>query len=366
LADDVEVTSANIPQRLATLMLYGRETDRAARLSAILVRTDSYDSALARLNEIGDSLFTGERQEEVLEMLPRLMIEIDPACHFPTSTRFPVRQRVTNELTQKKLVERWPHMSMECLGGKTPAEVAADPAWRVPLEATFAGLESFTQVNRLNLNVDAVRQSLGLPIPEPIVPTGQGDETLISNLHRVDPEKLDDKFLSHLYELARVFAAHKASLRLGNEMLRRGDKLSASERYQVLLDMAQNAGDRDTAVAHLTEARKAATAANLSPAAALLAELPLRLLNAEVTEAQEILGVVQSKHIREPGVAEALYRILREFGIIRDEQVRSMEQPEMAAVNRPTAPDAGSTLWTPDAPPPSDQAERPSKLWLPD
>jgi hypothetical protein len=135
----------------------------------------------------------------------------------------------------------------------------------------------------------------------------------------------------------------------------------------VLLDLAQHTGDREAAVAHLTRARKEAAAANLSPAAALLAEFPLRLLNSEMAEAQEILGVLQTKHMREPGVAETLYRLLREFGIIRDEHLQSMPQGEMAAApSRPAAPDAGSALWTPDAPAPSGEGERPSKLWLPD
>lgn len=368
LADGDEVSLENVPRRLASLMLYGRETDRPARLVAVLIKSDSYDSTVAKVNEIGGNLFTGERQEEVIDMLPRLMAEVDPACHFSPRTRPKVRQQVSNALTQQRLQERWPHIPVECLGGKSPAEVVADPAWRIPLEAALAVLDATAEVSHAGWNVDAVRQSVGLPALEPVVLTGDPDEVPLPDLSRIDLEKLTNEQLVRCYTLARFFAANKARLRFGLEVLRRGCLETPAERYQLLLELAQQSDDHDASIGLLVQARKEAAAANLSPAAALLAEFSHRLFNGDAAEAQEILNTLQSKHMREPGVPELLFRLLREHGIIRDEHLESMQQAAMSGAppQPPPAADTGSALWTPDAPAPSGEGERPSKLWLPD
>ncbi len=369
LADDVEVTHENVPQRIATLMLFGRETDRPARLDAVLVKSDAYDSTVAKLNEIGGNLFTGDRREEVVDTLPRLLMEIDPACHFPPRTRPQVRRQVSEALTQQRLQERWPHIAAEYLGGKSPAEVMADPAWRIPLEAALMTLESIGEVSRSGWDVDALRRSLGLPVPASIALTGDVNQIALPKLHRIDPESLSTEQLGRCYGLARLFVATKAIWRLGNELLRRGCLESPEERYQIQLELAQYTDNYEAALGLLAQAKKEAVAANLSPAGALLSELSLRLRNGEVAEAQEVLTTLQTKHIREPGVAELLYRILRESGILRDEHVEEMQRSMTpAAAQRPPAAEtgSGSALWTPDAHPSSGEGEPPSKLWLPD
>ena len=367
LADGVEVTLENVPRRIASLMLFGRETDRPARLDAILIKSDAFESTVAKLNEIGGNLFTGERQEEVIEMLPRLMAEVDPACHFPPRTRPQIRQQVSDALTQRRLQERWPHIPAEYLGGKSPAEVMADPASRIPLEASLVMLDAIAEISHAGWDVDAVRQTLGLPVPAPIAVTDGLDAVALPELHRIDLASLNDETLERAYGISSLFAATKARLRFGHELLRRGCLERPADRYQVLLDLAQHADSHESSLGLLAQAKKEAVAAHVSPAAALLAELSHRLMNGEMAEAQEVLNTLQCNHVREPGVQELLFRLLREHGIIRDEHLQKMQQAAMSgAPQQPTPPDTGSALWTPDAPAPSREGEQPSKLWLPD
>ena len=103
-----------------------------------------------------------------------------------------------------------------------------------------------------------------------------------------------------------------------------------------------------------------------SPARWLLAELSVRLPRMEAERCNQIVQTLQSQHLNEPGVADGLYRMLVNYGVISPDGTpaggQAAPQPAMPAE---PAPPAGG-LWTPDSPTPPAGGERgKSKLWVP-
>ena len=115
----------------------------------------------------------------------------------------------------------------------------------------------------------------------------------------------------------------------------------------------------------LAGVKKTAADAGESPARWLLAELSIRLSQADTSECQKLVQTIQTRYMQEPGVAQGLYEILVSYGIISPEGMpagpRPAAQPQLAAA--PVAEPA-SKLWTPDAPAAEAGGEK-SKLWIP-
>jgi hypothetical protein len=73
-------------------------------------------------------------------------------------------------------------------------------------------------------------------------------------------------------------------------------------------------------------------------------------------------------HMKEPGVATAVYRVLAQAGLIHPSQIRQEQAPRGETVDLSiagAAPAPASGLWTPEgaAPP---REEKKSSLWLPE
>jgi hypothetical protein len=101
----------------------------------------------------------------------------------------------------------------------------------------------------------------------------------------------------------------------------------------------------------------------------MLVEFTLRLRRREEAEAQRVLKTITSKHMREPGVAQAVYSLLAQLGLIEIDPTtgRPMMTGGMPVPGGAPAPASPSGLWTPDqgAAPAHAASGSKSKLWVP-
>jgi hypothetical protein len=125
--------------------------------------------------------------------------------------------------------------------------------------------------------------------------------------------------------------------------------------------------ETDEALEHVESARAMAVKKGDSPARWLLAELSLRLGRGEVEESRRLLATLQERHLREPGIAQALHEMLVSYGVIPPEGQaaagREMPVPDAAAAKAAAA--EPKALWTPDGPQDAQPGEGKSKLWVP-
>ena len=149
-----------------------------------------------------------------------------------------------------------------------------------------------------------------------------------------------------------------------HEVLARPALETEIDRAEVYGLLAQIEPEAAQAVDYLDQARAAAEKAGKSTAPWDLAELAIRLARGDVAQVDRLLNHIRHDHIREPGVAQALFEILAEAGVIGpDGKPVAPVAREAAAVPGAAAPEPGK-IWTPG----SDQTAgtKKSTLWTPD
>lgn len=359
-----ELSADTLSSILSYLMLYGRETDREARVELHVPKTEVLEQVRARLGEIAGDLLTGEEAVEEVDSVPHMPLVLNPKCHFPPDTPLPVRRRILNEMVQRELLRRWPNLPLAALDGKTSRQAMEDPAYHIPVAGVLLALEQLADAQSLPLDVNALRTELGVSIPEPIDPQTVDVQSISpANFARVAADRLGDDELLRLYEQASVFNARRAIVHLSEEILRREGLAGRVDRERLYGGMAEVASDLETAIGYLHKAQDAAIAQKQSPARYLLNELPLQIVSGNAGRANELIDRLQSRYLSEPGISDGLYSILVRFGIITpDGQLRVAPTPE--AAESPAA--SSSRLWTPGAPPDAGDEKEPSQLWVPD
>jgi len=224
------------------------------------------------------------------------------------------------------------------------------------------------------LQIDETRQKWNLPLP-PLSATTPNE---ISKLpvwqwYWVDLDLIPVELLERGLNVAISVRARGVTQRIGEALIVRGKPEMQEQVYAIMAQMATNS---DAALASLTKAKELRVAAGGSPATFLLMELPLRLRRGEAEEAQRVFAEIRSKHLDEPGVANALTQIMVEMGLVSPQQLaaaqsRSMPSPIAGADSPAPARVASVTgtpapTWTPGQPiAAGEQPAQKSKLWLP-
>ncbi|MGD9721967.1 MAG: hypothetical protein AB7O59_10365 [Pirellulales bacterium] len=348
-----ELTLGQVPAIVGHVLLFGKQTDREARLELVAYRTELAAAKTALADVAGDALGAAGA-EEVTTQTSAVQHMLSWNWRLPDDT--PTKQRVA--LIQEKradvLLNQWPATPQKMLGGKPPAQVAADEKFRIPLLASILLLELATHQAGSDFDFNKLRAKLGLPELGPIDPraTGAGDLGL-ARLGRVDVKQLDDESLVALYQAADHFRHVEALKRLAHEVIARESLNTKVDKAEVYGILAQVEADTDQALNYLELARKQAEAAKKTTAPWDLAELALRIMRGDVAEADRLLSHIRSEHIREPGVAQALFQILADAGIIGPDG-----RPTAAAAAAAGAPGADVLV-------PGGAAAEPGKIWTP-
>jgi hypothetical protein len=369
----------NIPKVLGEMLLYGKETDRPARVEFTATKSADFE---AKLKHLRDALgqWAGEKlAEEETGKLSAVASALSINWRFPDDTPPDVRKRMVQEHKTQTLLSIWPNLAMGVLDGKSPRQSVAEQTGQIRVQAVVLQMDLAEPVE--NADYNKLRRSLGLPILEPIDPSGVRVESLSpARQTRLDVKKATDEQLVAVYRRAVVTASPRLLRHIGLEIVSRTTldnhkQLDKSEVYDILSRMAL---DADEAVSFLVKAQEIAKAKGRSPARFLLAELPYRLQRGEELESRRILNLLTTRHASEPGVQQSLLNLLAQLGLVRVDPATG--RPVMmipsggvpgaaptalgAAPPPPTAEvPAKSALWTPDQGVPAGEGK--SKLWLP-
>ena len=182
---------------------------------------------------------------------------------------------------------------------------------------------------------------------------------------------ISDDDLIQLYRRSILIAARAATSILAREAIHRPSiaaSIPPADAYRRLIAAED---DDDRALELIREAREHSEAAGESTATWDLAELELHIESGRPDEAQAMLAQIEQKHLDDPQVAAAVYRLLYETGVISPEELAGHQHHHHAAEPRPAmsavapAPEeGGSRIWTPDSDRPAASGKK-STLWTP-
>jgi len=359
-SDGLSVDS--VPVTIGQMLLYGRQTDREARLEVTFDRPDEA-TARAVMAEVCGPVLGLPGNEEVEPGAQADIWAIEWKGRLPEDATVDIAHKLMTEQQRVAVLDRWTQVAFPPLGGKTPAQAVGDSALEIPLAALILNLELASQSPAAAEVFVALRERLKLPVEGPIDPTGVDVERLpLARMHRLDCAKLTDEQLLLVHQRALFVAARLALYKLSQEIVSRESLKGQVGLAQVYGLLAQLEDDSKAGLAYLEKGRVVAKAAGQSSANLELQELAIRIARGEMDEFERVLRTIQTHHMREPGVAQALQRLLIDSGLITPDGRPAMggmqggPGPSEAAA----ADDAGK-IWTPQ----SDSPGQKSSLWIP-
>lgn len=363
-----------VPELAGVLSIYGRQTNRPERLEITTDRGENFDRTVAALAEAGGDALGDMIEERVVGSITPTEQAINWRWHFPIDTPIADRRKLVAEERHVAITERWPNVPRPGLGGKTPRAAAGDPQLRIPLMAAILILEQGSN-NRGDATSNAVlREKLGLPQPEPIDGGAASVAAIpLVRVPRLAIESVTDDDLIQLYRRAILIAARGAITIIAQEAVHRpgvAASIPPADAYRRLIAAED---DDDRALALIAEARRQSESAGESTAAWDLAELELHIENGNAEQAQTMLAEIERKHLDDPQVAAAVYRLLYETGVISPEQLAGQgghHHHHHGPSATPAVPAAAaapaqekSRIWTPGSDTPS--GGKKSALWTP-
>ncbi len=368
LRSDDAVSLDTIPSMECQLLLFGRETDRAARLEVTSLARPAAERVAAALRQIGGDTLQGEPEETVIGKLSasREMMShrfVPP----PGAPRDRVEELLKSEF-RAAVLERWPDMPLGALDGRSLRQAAAgaaagDAAARAKCLSVVLSVQEAFEHRPGDFDFNELRGRLGLPLSGPIDPR-QCDllRLPLVRLARIEAELLDDEQLALVFRRATMYHAWDAARKFAEAIVARPSFAGKPERVEAHRALVESAPTSADAVRALEQARGEARAAGHSCAAWDLTELALRFGQGEGEEAMRLMQHIESRHMNEPGVAQSLTRLLISVGILNPDgtPVEFPSEPYGAAQTAPPAPEP-SKLWTPG----SESAGTGGKLWTP-
>ncbi|MFN5320236.1 MAG: tetratricopeptide repeat protein [Planctomycetota bacterium] len=368
LADGAEPTLENLPVVWGLVALYGRQTDRPARLTWQGVRSERFEAIQAELRQqlpgLDATAATTEVREEVsVEEYSREQRRLPPAA-----AKRATLDQIEREATRDFLLNRWLDLPNPHLAKKTPREVAGQKEFEIPLQACL--LVYHLQYGArfwIEEVLQETRQKLGLGAVPELEVSGEFSEGFsVPFVLFLDPKKLTTGRLGWSLGASTLAGLTQYADRICEELLRRDDLASARlSRSMVLQTRAMLAVEDDRCFECLAEARREASKEQRSIGELLVTELEQRLMRGRFNGVRRLFEEIQANYLDNPRVEQQLFRALMNMGLVtQDGRVRlPAETPE-----RP----ASGGLWTPDGGGSSDSGTAAvaeptggSKLWIP-
>jgi len=346
------VTLDSVPFALGELLLYGKQTDRSARVELVCVENGQYSQALELAAKAAG--VSGDPKVTAFESVN--------AENDAITWNWKLHEEITREQHEALLVEmkkvaldRWLNVKHDFAGGKSVREAAADVSLLNWVQAKMANLEQTANGEAFSTEtISEVRKELGVTALEPLVPAA--DESLTPmQMCWIDAAKIDDDQLVAYFEIATIMQNFLALRKLTPEVLKR-EHIEGARRDICHVTMARFAKSHDEALEHFSQSRAEAAKLGMPVGVLLVAEFEYRLRNGLQDKLDSLLQTIESRHMDEPGVESELGRLFQSLGIQPGAIPGDPQQQAEQAVAQTAASESGDAA----------SSETSSGLWIPD
>ncbi|TWU58066.1 tetratricopeptide repeat protein [Rubripirellula reticaptiva] len=367
--ESLEVLPAvnDVPEAIAMVFVYGRQTDRSARVEVIEVRKENVAEVRSRIDGVLSGLTWTETDGEQLPLL----VGCQPAIAMLRFKANPAEaEKLQNELSNTRMAAAIVSLKLPILGGASLQDLAGDESKLLERTAVVRIVQQYDSIAaKGDVVMDEVVKLAGLAPLAMITPTDEQTESIANeDLNLVDPSGLNGESMIYLLQRAQQVSATPATRRLATRLID-ADLTDEQKPAKLLAYMSLiNAAEGATEAIELMDKAKAFAASNgLSTSNLLLSEIGLRLSAGDGPGFQNTLQELTTRYGNEPETMARLQQMLIQYGLINpDGSPRGGRPPQEPAA-------AGGGLWTPDGggsggpagpagPPPSDGG---SKLWVP-
>jgi tetratricopeptide (TPR) repeat protein len=363
-----ELPLDDVPRLLATVELFGRETDRPPRAVVRMTQDAQYESKLAAVREVfalGDRHPIDESEQVKVTPLGNFAMYYS---YVAPDAEFEVRVRVFEESRLKALLDIWPATPQTALGGKAPHDLVGDASGRLDLRAAVYRAVLTHVPRRLRNRVHELWDRMGVaPLADGIDPGPIDEERLwFVRAARLDAAKLSDERLAKITLDAALANATSAIAHLAPELLRRPQLHRTVNMYAVGGAAVGEAPDYATAFDFLTDARRLVAPETVPPGLWDVMEFTAAFDRLEKNRLAALFRQAVENANRSELVAKALVRALAERGLITEDGMLRMPvpPPDDAASGSDSSDETPDEpkIWTPES-----EAARQGKgkIWLP-
>lgn len=213
LLDRTELESAeavgnpkDIPNVIALIQLYGKRTDREARVVLVGNKDSRFEEGLKQFFQDHPTTKSETANEKTLGETPCLFEDFDWKWRTPESATGEQVADWCEQYWDYLTTEVLPSYRTELLEGKTFSEAAQDPALRNRVEAVLLHLGNIhAEMFDRRAGVQRAREAMGLPAAESIDPkTIRLQDMTLHQFARLDFSKMPVDMLAWAFEAASV------------------------------------------------------------------------------------------------------------------------------------------------------------------
>lgn len=366
-----------IPSMVGQALLYGRQTDREARLEVMGISTEDFDAVSRMIHEAVGEFIEPEPKKDVVNHWSSTQQSLLAAWQPPRDVSPELLETMMSEHIRDTILKQWMEKKLGVLGDRTPREAAADPACRARVLGAILVLGSWAERLPGAPDLNELRTILGLPVLDTVrLSEADGERAVwelpISRLVRLSAEGLSDSQLESAYHRAATFAIAAAAQRFAKAIVERSSMDASDAKLSAYSTLVRTERDPAKALEYVEQGRRSMDAKKVSHATWDLMELSLCFGIHDVQNAMRLIEHIQRHHLEEPGVGEALTRMLISVGLLRPDGTPAFgpgqgmgAQPGAESPMASESPAAGGGLWTPDGGSSSGPTGG-GKLWTPD
>ena len=389
----------NIPVLLGTFLLFGKQTDREARMELQLVGLNK-DRAYAVLDEAIGGLYNAGEEPAVVTKTPWTVAMLEPNFAFKVAAGSPYPKNfmdIHKEYYDKVFVPAWLAHPSDELGGETPEQYAGKPDSTLVLAGLVQSVV-FQIDPKLSGHVAAqLRAKTGVPAQETITPPESASESdslmffqslPIWRWSRLDFSKVPVRIAGQLLHVASIFAEDQTVAKFADRILSEPASKDCAEArrmaYEAQIDAMTSEGRADEAMEMIKKASAEAKEFGLSDGVFNLRQAMMQVSLQDLDGFLATVQYIKQNHSREPEIMQQLQLMLVNLGLVRpDGSAAPMGYGVGSGPGAPAAsgvsnvglnaggasapaqpPKQESGLWTPDSDGPAQSGS--SKLWMPD
>ena len=159
------LTFEAIPRFLGQVMLFGKQTDREARLELVGLLASELPAAKTLLTGVGGEWLDAAGEEKSIGQTSASEDLLKPQWRPPRGLSMAQLKEFLIAYHRQALLQRWPNMKLGCLDGKTPREALAEGVYKVRVLAAIMVLEDIAESLRCDFDFNELRTKLGLAGP---------------------------------------------------------------------------------------------------------------------------------------------------------------------------------------------------------
>ena len=354
-----------VPEAIALVFVYGKQTDREARLEVLDVRKPLLNEVKEGIQDAVGDLELNELKGELLPML----VACQPAVAM---IRFQAKPAEAEKLQSGLMAARMPEaitsIETPMLDGGSLASTCDDESKLFERTVMMRIVEQYDALVAKGQGIIDEAYRIAKLEPQPMLKPAPGDVETIANedLNRIDCSDLDAESQIYLLQRAQQVSATPTVRRVAKQLI--GTELAEEQKpakmlaYMTLINAAEG---NEQAIELMDEAKAFAEANNIPTANLLLSEVGLRLSAGDGPGFQNAVETLSRQYGNEPEVMAKLQQTLMAYGLISPDGT-----PRQAPGGPGPATEqggGGGELWTPDsgAPAPESGGGGGGKLWVP-